>query len=70
MVKKFKFTSDGAERILNLEETKDLDYSDSFMVVEDHYIYSYDDLLKLASSDEFKNKEILEGYFVRIIFGG
>jgi hypothetical protein len=74
MAKKLKFSYPGErlERIINLEEARNWDYSNTvtLTIVENHLMQSYDDLLKLASSDEFKDKEVLELYFLGTIYGG
>jgi hypothetical protein len=70
---KFNYLGDGVEKIVNLEEARSWDYSpDSVhhVIIENHLMQSYDELLKLASSNEFKNKETLDVIFFTIVDGG
>jgi hypothetical protein len=64
--------SDKEERIVNIEEFKDWDYFDphALVFVENQLVHNYNELIELASSDDYKHKEILDVYFMITITGG
>lgn len=69
---RLKTFSGKEERIINIEEFKDWDYFDphALVFVEKQLVNNYDELVELASSDDFKQKEILDVYFMITITGG
>ena len=74
MVKRLKIKSscDQQEQIVDIEEAKDWDFYDptALVVVEKHLIYSYEELLELASTDGLKDKETLDVHFMITCTGG
>ena len=60
------------ERLLNIEEAKDWNYYDplALVVIENNLVHSYDELLRIASSDNLKNKEVLDVYLMITCTGG
>ena len=60
-----------AEDAFDLEQAKSrLNFSSGMVVVEGRIIYSYDELLKLASQEAYRNREYLEVEGVATIAGG
>lgn len=60
------------ERLLDIEEAKDWNYYDplALVVIEHNLVHSYDELLRIASSDNLKNKEVLDVYLMITCTGG
>lgn len=59
------------EEIRDFEQARYFPFhSDLIVVVEDHIIRSYDELVKLLEQGKFKGKEYLEVMFLPIIVGG
>jgi hypothetical protein len=63
--------SDQAEEISAFEQAKNFPYHEELVIVaEGKQINSYDDLLKLAQQEQYRNKEYLEVIFLPMIVGG
>jgi hypothetical protein len=61
----------GEEEIQDFEQARKFPFDTDFVVVaEGQQINSYEDLLKMAGQEKFKNKEFLEVIFIPMIVGG
>jgi len=73
-VKKLRVISsyDRSEQLVDIEEAKDWNFFDptALVVVEKHLIYSYEELLELASSGGLRDKQILEVHLMITCTGG
>ena len=73
-MKKLKIISacDQEERVVDIEEAKNWNFFDptALVVVEKQLIYSYEDLLEIAASDELKDKETLDVHLMITCTGG
>jgi hypothetical protein len=57
--------------VVNLEEIQRLlDFEGRIILVEGQRVRSYDELVALVASDEYKNKKYLEVVVLPIIVGG
>jgi hypothetical protein len=74
MVRKLRIMSscDHPGQTVDIEEAKDWNFFDptALVVVENHLIYSYEELLEIASTDGLKNKEILDVHLMITCTGG
>ena len=62
---------DAAKETCDFDQAKFFPYQrDLVIVVEQNVVRSYDDLIKLASQDPYKDKEFLEVQFLPVIVGG
>ena len=61
-----------SEELREFEQGQYLPFSDDHVLifVEDHFINSYDELVRLASQDSYKDKEFLEVLLTPAIGGG
>jgi hypothetical protein len=60
-----------AEDVFELEEARNrLNFKRGIILVEGQRVESYDGLVRLASQDKYKNKELLEVDVVLTIAGG
>jgi hypothetical protein len=61
----------GKEEIQDFEQAKKFPFGADFIIVaEGKQINSYEDLLKLAGQEKFKNKKYLDVIFLPMIVGG
>jgi hypothetical protein len=69
---KIKLPSDyPAEDVCELEQAKYLlNFDRGIILVEGQRVYSYDELVQLASQDKYKNKEFIEVVGILPISGG
>ncbi len=62
---------DSTEEIRDFEQARYLPFGqDVTIVVEDQVVGSYEDLVRLAHLNHYKNKEFLDIKFLSIIVGG
>jgi len=60
-----------SEDVCELEQAKyRLNFDDGVLLVEGQTVHSYDELVKLATQDNYKNKEFLEVVLLQVIEGG
>jgi hypothetical protein len=60
-----------AEEAFELEEANSrLNFGSEMIMVEGHRVNSYEELIRLVSRDEYKNKEFLEVVGIMPIAGG
>ena len=74
MVKRLNIKSscNQQNQTVKIEEAKDWNFYDplALVVVENQLIHSYEELLEIASSDAFKDKESLDVQFMITCTGG
>jgi hypothetical protein len=59
------------EYVIELEQARDcLNFSEGVFLVEGQGVQSYDELVRIATQDKYKNKKILEVEWLQIISGG
>lgn len=60
-----------SEEVCELEQAKyRFDFVDVVLVVEGQGVHSYDELVQLATQDNYKNKQFLEVVLIPLIEGG
>jgi len=60
-----------SEDVCELEQAKyRLNFDDGVLLVEGQTVHSYDELVQLATQDNYKNKEFLEVVLLQVIDGG
>ena len=74
MARKLRIMSSCADhgQTVDIEEARHWDFYDptALVVVENHLIYSYEELLEIASTDALKDKESLDVHFMITCTGG
>ena len=62
---------DNSSELVDFEQARYFPYSEELIItVEDQVVSSYDDLVRLAAGDSYKDKEYLEVVFLPMIVGG
>jgi hypothetical protein len=62
---------DQSEDVCELEQAKYcLNFDEGVFLVEGQTVHSYDELVQLATQDNYKNKEFLEVELLQVIEGG
>ena len=62
---------DNSLELVDFEQARYFPYSEELIItVEDQVVSSYDDLVRLAAGDAYKDKEYLEVVFLPMIVGG
>jgi hypothetical protein len=60
-----------SEDVCELEQAKyRLNFDDGVLMVEGQTVHSYDELVQLATQDNYKNKDFLEVVLLQVIEGG
>lgn len=60
-----------SEDVCELEQAKyRFNFDDGVLLVEGQTVHSYDELVQLATQDNYKNKEFLEVVLLQVIDGG
>jgi hypothetical protein len=60
-----------SEDVCELEQARySLNFDDGVIMVEGQTVHSYDELVEIATQDNFKNKEFLEVVLLQVIEGG
>ena len=68
---KLKIKLPSGEYICELAEARQyLDFNEGVFMIEQQGVQSFDDIVRIASLDKFKNKEFLEVIWLQVIGGG
>jgi hypothetical protein len=60
-----------SEYVIELEQARDyLNFAEGVFLVEGQGVQSYDELVRIAAQDKYKNKKFLEVVWLQLIGGG